>query len=424
MYFLDFVASCLLKCAKMRFLSKFFNFLGVFMRGILVFLFFVFSVAQATTGLNKAPNLQEMKWGNGMTLLKFFQQNGVPQKVYYDLEYEDKELADEIQAGANIWVLKDRNNKLLQALIPVTDELQIHISKTEKSYKMDFLPIEYEVEEKILSLELSNSPHADIANASGLTSLANAFVAAFRGTINFKNAKKGDRLVIFYKQKKRMGRHHGVEIQAAMMETKDGKFRYAYRFKDAYYDENAMELEKYFLLTPVKNARISSHFSPRRFHPVLHRYRAHLGTDYAAPRGTRVHAAGNGKVVHVGTKGGYGKTVIIKHIGSEYSTLYAHLDGYAKGLKVGQSVKQGELIGFVGSTGMSTGPHLHFGMYRGQTAVDPQRVLKVVKSASSIKDKELFKKVAKAYNDKLNSALASSHQNPAKELSFSNIKRL
>ena len=101
------------------------------MRGILVFLFFVFSVAQAATGLNKAPNLQEMKWGNGMTLLKFFEQNGVPQKVYYDLEYGDKELADEIQAGSNIWVLKDRNNKLLQALIPVTDELQIHISKTE-----------------------------------------------------------------------------------------------------------------------------------------------------------------------------------------------------------------------------------------------------------------------------------------------------
>jgi murein DD-endopeptidase MepM/ murein hydrolase activator NlpD len=118
-------------------------------------------------------------------------------------------------------------------------------------------------------------------------------------------------------------------------------------------------MRKAFLRTPVAFTRISSRFSTGRKHPILNRIRAHKGVDYAAPRGTPVKATGSGKIVLRGRKGGYGNTVVIQH-GSRYSTLYAHLNGFARGLSIGERVKQGEIIGYVGSTGLATGPHLHY----------------------------------------------------------------
>ena len=195
------------------------------------------------------PNIEELVWPNGGTLLNFFEDNNIPLKTYYNLEYEDKELADEITADTHFWVQWDKDDSLAQALIPINEELQIHIYKNfNNSYEMEFLPIEYEVEERILSVMLTRSPYQDIIAQAGSNALARAFVAAFRGTVDFKNAKKGDRLVIIYTQKRRMGRVFGTpEIKAAMMQSGDSA-KYAYRFEDAYYDENARELERFFLL--------------------------------------------------------------------------------------------------------------------------------------------------------------------------------
>ena len=126
-----------------------------------------------------------------------------------------------------------------------------------------------------------------------------------------------------------------------------------------YFSPDGRNMKKTFLRTPVNFTRISSRFNPRRKHPILHTIRAHKGVDYAAPTGTPIKAAGNGKIVHRGTKGGYGKTVIIQH-GNKYSTLYAHMNNYRKGQRVGSAVKQGDVIGYVGRTGSATGPHLHY----------------------------------------------------------------
>ena len=117
-------------------------------------------------------------------------------------------------------------------------------------------------------------------------------------------------------------------------------------------------MRKAFLRTPVDFRRISSRFGNRK-HPVLNRMRMHKGVDYAAARGTPIRAAGDGKVIHKGTKGGYGRTVIIQH-GGRYSTLYAHMNSYRRGVHVGKRVKQGQIIGYVGSSGRATGPHLHY----------------------------------------------------------------
>lgn len=126
-----------------------------------------------------------------------------------------------------------------------------------------------------------------------------------------------------------------------------------------YYTPEGVTLRRAFLRTPVAFNRISSRFSKGRYHPVLKKRRAHKGVDYAAPRGTAVRATADGKVLLKGRKGGFGKTIIIRH-GGTYSTLYAHLRGYKKGLRRGQVVKQGDIIGYVGNTGLATGPHLHY----------------------------------------------------------------
>ena len=137
-----------------------------------------------------------------------------------------------------------------------------------------------------------------------------------------------------------------------------------------YYGPDGSSLRRMFLKSPIKFARISSRFSRSRFHPVLQINRPHLGVDYAAPTGTPIRAVGDGVVIAAGWSGGAGKMIKIRHNGT-YSTAYKHLSGYAKAIRTGVRVKQGEIIGYVGTTGLSTGPHLHFEFYQGNQYIDP-----------------------------------------------------
>ena len=137
-----------------------------------------------------------------------------------------------------------------------------------------------------------------------------------------------------------------------------------------YYDEQGNSLRKTFLKAPLNYKRISSHFSYARKHPIYHTVRPHTGVDYAAPAGTPVVALGDGVVTFRAYKGGGGNTIKIRH-NSTYETAYLHLQKYAKGLQVGQYVKQGDVIGYVGSSGASTGPHLDFRVWKNGTPVNP-----------------------------------------------------
>jgi murein DD-endopeptidase MepM/ murein hydrolase activator NlpD len=140
-----------------------------------------------------------------------------------------------------------------------------------------------------------------------------------------------------------------------------------------YYDDQGRRLEKTFLKSPLKFARVSSKFNPRRMHPVLHREKGHWGTDYAAPPGTPVWAAASGRIGYRGPRGGAGNCVILNH-DNGLTTIYMHLSKFASGHRVGQRVKQKDVIGYVGSTGLATGPHLHFGVKRNGHYVDPQTI--------------------------------------------------
>jgi len=179
--------------------------------------------------------------------------------------------------------------------------------------------------------------------------------------------RKGDSFKVVYEEKYLDGKKftNGNILSAEF--TNQGKKFQALRYTDSkgsthYYTPTGETMRKEFLRTPVDIGRISSHFNLRRKHPVLNRIRAHKGTDYAAARGTPIKAAGDGKVVHAGRKGGYGNTVIIQH-GQTYKTLYAHMKNFGRGVRSGSRVKQGQIIGYVGTTGLSTGPHLHYEFY-------------------------------------------------------------
>jgi murein DD-endopeptidase MepM/ murein hydrolase activator NlpD len=152
-------------------------------------------------------------------------------------------------------------------------------------------------------------------------------------------------------------------------------FHYAWNGgeESGYYRGNAESIRRFFLKSPLNYRRISSTFTNSRFHPILKKYRPHLGVDYAAATGTPVVALGNGKVTFVGSKGGYGRTVRIRH-NRTYTTQYAHLSRYGKGVRSGVRVKQGQVIGYVGSSGMATGPHLDFRVQKDGRWMNPLRL--------------------------------------------------
>lgn len=176
--------------------------------------------------------------------------------------------------------------------------------------------------------------------------------------------RNGDSFLLVYEEVHKDGvKVRDGNILAAEF-TNRGKTLRAVRYTDAdgrsgYYSPDGRPMKKAFLRSPVDFTRISSRFSTGRKHPILNTIRAHRGVDYAAARGTPIKSAGAGKVIFAGVKGGYGNTVIVQH-GGKYKTLYAHLDNFRRGIRRGASVNQGQVIGYVGSSGLATGPHLHY----------------------------------------------------------------
>ncbi len=197
----------------------------------------------------------------------------------------------------------------------------------------------------------------------------------FAWTIDFFGIEKGDRFRVLYDEAFVDSISIDIEAVQAAHFIHKGKDFYAFHYKEdsiwSFFDEKGQSLKKAFLKAPLRFSRISSHFSNNRFHPVLRVYRPHHGVDYAAPAGTPVYAIGDGVVTHRGwdAKGG-GNYIKIKH-NSVYTTVYMHLQGFAQGLHKGQFVQQGQLIAYVGKTGLATGPHLDFRVFKNGHPINP-----------------------------------------------------
>jgi murein DD-endopeptidase MepM/ murein hydrolase activator NlpD len=370
-----------------------------------------------------ASTLVEDNWAKGETFLTFLEKNKLPLSIYYDLDKEDQELATEIMSDVKFQMLKDDNGKLEQVLIPIGEELQLHLIKEKDGYKLTTTPIVFEEIDKHVTIEITTSPYQDIIDQTGNYLLAHEFIQAFKSSVNFKRLRKGDKVVIFYKKRIRLGKQFDApKIEAAMVEVR-GRKNYVFRYnKGRYYDDTGKEVEGFFLAKPVNYKRISSRFTYKRWHPILKRYRAHLGIDYAANPGTPIKAAGNGKIIFRGRKGGYGNTVIIRH-DNGYKTLYAHMRAFNKNARRGKWVKKGQVIGYVGSTGISTGPHLHFGLYKNNRAINPNSVVKVTKSKLTGKKKKEFFTYIEKYKKEIELAL-NEVSNPTKEKNFEYIVSL
>ena len=211
----------------------------------------------------------------------------------------------------------------------------------------------------------------------------------FGGVIDFiLDPRTGDDFSILYDEKYLDGEFIGHGDILATQYTNQGKTFTAVRFIDdegeaGYYNAEGESMRKAFLRSPLDVFRISSNFNPRRRHPILNTIRAHKGTDYAAPRGTPIRATSDGQVTRASRNGSFGNLVIVKHAGG-FETKYAHLSKYANGIKKGKRVRQGDIIGYVGTTGSATGPHLHYEFLMGGVHQNPRTIIDKLPKAESI----------------------------------------
>jgi len=154
-----------------------------------------------------ASEIEFMKWENGESFLNFLEKHHLPQKIYYNLDKDDQTITEEIYAGVNVQIMRDSNATIEQVLIPISEELQLHIYKGEKDYEFESIPIIYETKQEAFTVVIENSPYYDIVKATGSKKLAHQFVNAFKNSLNFRrDLRKGDRLVMVYEQKYRFGR--------------------------------------------------------------------------------------------------------------------------------------------------------------------------------------------------------------------------
>ncbi len=258
-------------------------------------------------------------------------------------------------------------------------------------------PIEYTVLLDSVAGTINDNLFQAVADMGESPQMALKLADLFGAEVNFiRDLQSGDSFAVLVEKRYREGEYKGYGRILAAHFTNKGKTYEAYIFRDGkraeYYNRKGESLRKTLLQAPLAFTRITSRFTNSRLHPILKYRRAHHGVDYAAPTGTPVKAVGDGVVSQRGWAGGYGNQIIIKHTAG-LESMYAHLSGYARGLATGQRVRQGQVIGFVGSTGLSTGPHLDFRLRQNGKFIDPGKAINPRGEPVSKKSMAEFEKV-------------------------------
>ncbi|MFV1973920.1 MAG: OapA family protein [Thiohalobacterales bacterium] len=286
---------------------------------------------------------------------------------------------EKIYPGQNLRFLTDEHEGLLRLEYQIDKLTSLTVSRNGEVFEVSTAHVTPEIRIANASGTINSSLYIAAQQAGLPDGLTMELADIFGWDIDFAlDIREGDQFTILYEERFHEGEKIGNGNILAAEFINNGKAFQAVRYTDLggktdYYSLDGTSMRKTFLRTPVDYRRISSKFSLGRKHPILNRIRAHKGVDYAASGGTPIRATGKGKIIHRSTKGGYGKTIIIQHA-NKYSTLYAHMSRYKGGLRKGSRVRQGQIIGYVGSSGLATGPHLHYEFRINGTHRDPLRV--------------------------------------------------
>ena len=294
----------------------------------------------------------------------------------------------------------------------IDDESVLKVEKEADSYAARVEKLELETRETPVTTEIQSSLWDALASQPKGEYLVTETAEIFQWEVDFSTEiQPGDQIRLIVDELLHDGKFvkYG-KIQAAELVNNGQTYR-AFRFKDSYYDEKGTSLKRAMLASPLKfTPRVSSGFTHRRMHPILGTERAHLATDYAAPPGSPVVAVANGTVTSAGWNGGYGNLVQIKHANG-LTSGYAHLSHIAAGVRTGHPIKQGELVGLVGQTGLATGPHLHFMMTQKGIPINPVPALKKGEAAPPIQGNlkaEFLREIA-SIQLKLETVVAANH---------------
>lgn len=330
------------------------------------------------------------------------------------------------QASAVLLLQHTRDARALYRLIPGRT-IRAHVSETGQLLALRYLngtqllkvdldrdvlrvwegPADVETRVHMRSGEILSSLFAATDSAGMSDAIAVQIADVFSTDIDFhRDLRRGDRFSAVYE----MQYHQGEPIKAGRLLSAEfvnqGRAFHAVWFDSGdghgggYYTLDGKNIRKAFLRSPLEFSRISSGFSKARFHPVHKTWRAHRGVDYAAPTGTRVKSTGSGVIEFVGRQGGYGNLVVVRHQ-SKFTTWYAHLSRFAPGMHKGRRVAQGEVIGFVGSTGVATGPHLHYEFRINNVHQDPMRVAMPPAPPLAPRHRAAFEEVARPMSERL-----------------------
>ena len=320
----------------------------------------------------------EGKVKNGQFFSNLMASLGLDSRQSYDLTQACGEVFDVRSLRVGNKYKAYYEGDVLQYVVYTKDKVNEVVFKCTEPYEVTVSSKPVTVEKKYADVTISSSLWVDMRTAGVSPLLILDLSDIYAWTVDFFGLQKGDRFRVLYDEKVCDGEtigidtvryavfsHNGRNLQMVMFNQGDGG--------NIWWDENGASMRKAFLKAPLKFSRISSGFSYARKHPVTKKVRPHTGVDYAAPTGTPVMTIGDGVVTSVKYEGAGGKTIRIKH-NSVYSTAYLHLSKYAKGIKAGTRVRQGEVIGYVGSTGRSTGPHLDFRVWKNGTPINPLKM--------------------------------------------------
>jgi murein DD-endopeptidase MepM/ murein hydrolase activator NlpD len=317
---------------------------------------------------------------HGQTAFALLRQAGVSAPEVLRLQRAIRSLYDihHLRVGQPYWVDVTADGLLQHFAYEIDTQHRLEVERHGQTFRGRLIPMGYKHQERIVHGVIHGSLYETLASQGEPAKMAADLVDIFAWEVDFpKEVQEGATFRLLIQEFSRNGtvvEYH--RILAAALMNQDRLMQAVYYAPDgnegAYYHPDGRSLRRMFLRSPLRYTRISSPFSRRRLHPILGQYRPHFGIDYAAPSGTPVHSVADGVVIQAGRNGANGNMIKIRH-NRVYSTYYLHLSRFARGVRTGRRVTQGQVIGYVGSTGLATGPHLCFRLTKNGTYLNPLR---------------------------------------------------